>query len=164
MSNWPMLIGICAPKLVDYDRHNNSLTKLREKKEKSLSDEKNLFKVCIFRALQVLIKLMSRYDDSLNKISSKPRQTMSCTTQTSRRNSLDSWFSPRNSSIRSSTRSSICSSTYSTSCLKNSMHSRASRPSLPPRTLWKDTRQVPRMHGNRSTSCQSTNALRRLPN
>jgi hypothetical protein len=33
-------------KLVDYDRHNNSLNKLREKKEKSLSDEKNLFKVC----------------------------------------------------------------------------------------------------------------------
>lgn len=32
-------------KLVDYDRHNNSLTKLREKKDKSLSDEKNLFKL-----------------------------------------------------------------------------------------------------------------------
>lgn len=32
-------------KLVDYDRHNNSLNKLREKKEKSLTDEKNLFKV-----------------------------------------------------------------------------------------------------------------------
>jgi amphiphysin len=32
-------------KLVDYDRHNNALNKLREKKEKSLSDEKNLFKV-----------------------------------------------------------------------------------------------------------------------
>ena len=32
-------------KLVDYDRHNNSLNKLRGKKEKSLSDEKNLFKV-----------------------------------------------------------------------------------------------------------------------
>ncbi|KAH7104543.1 BAR-domain-containing protein [Auriculariales sp. MPI-PUGE-AT-0066] len=31
-------------KLVDYDRHNNSLTKLREKKDKTLSDEKNLFK------------------------------------------------------------------------------------------------------------------------
>jgi len=31
---------------VDYDRFNNSLTKLRDKKEKSLSDEKNLFKVC----------------------------------------------------------------------------------------------------------------------
>lgn len=34
-----------TPQLVDYDRHNNSLTKLRDKKEKSLSDEKNLFKV-----------------------------------------------------------------------------------------------------------------------
>ena len=32
-------------KLVDYDRFNNSLTKLREKREKTLSDEKNLFKV-----------------------------------------------------------------------------------------------------------------------
>lgn len=32
-------------KLIDFDRHNNSLNKLREKKEKSLSDEKNLFKV-----------------------------------------------------------------------------------------------------------------------
>jgi len=31
--------------LVDYDRFNNSLTKLRDKKEKSLSDEKNLYKV-----------------------------------------------------------------------------------------------------------------------
>ncbi|KAG8682641.1 hypothetical protein FRC09_016631 [Ceratobasidium sp. 395] len=28
----------------NYDRHNNSLTKLREKKEKTLNDEKNLFK------------------------------------------------------------------------------------------------------------------------
>lgn len=33
-------------KLLDYDRFNNSLTKLRDKKEKSLNDEKNLFKVC----------------------------------------------------------------------------------------------------------------------
>ncbi|ETW87661.1 hypothetical protein HETIRDRAFT_424381 [Heterobasidion irregulare TC 32-1] len=32
-------------KLVDYDRFNNSLIKLRDKKEKSLSDEKNLFKL-----------------------------------------------------------------------------------------------------------------------
>lgn len=32
-------------KLVDYDRYNNSLTKLREKKDKSLSDEKNLYKL-----------------------------------------------------------------------------------------------------------------------
>ena len=31
--------------LLDYDRFNNSLTKLRDKKEKSLNDEKNLFKV-----------------------------------------------------------------------------------------------------------------------
>ncbi len=31
-------------KLQDFDRHNNSLNKLRAKKEKSLSDEKNLFK------------------------------------------------------------------------------------------------------------------------
>ncbi|PWN49557.1 BAR-domain-containing protein [Violaceomyces palustris] len=32
-------------KLVDYDRHNNSYTKLKEKKEKTLKDEQNLFKV-----------------------------------------------------------------------------------------------------------------------
>ncbi|KAH9917360.1 BAR-domain-containing protein [Epithele typhae] len=32
-------------KLVDFDRHNNSLSKLRDKKDKSLSDEKNLFKL-----------------------------------------------------------------------------------------------------------------------
>ncbi|GJJ09401.1 hypothetical protein Clacol_003623 [Clathrus columnatus] len=32
-------------KLTDFDRFNNSLTKLRDKKEKSLSDEKNLFKL-----------------------------------------------------------------------------------------------------------------------
>ncbi len=38
--------------LLDYDRHNNSLTKLRDKKEKSLNDEKNLFKVrlCVSQA------------------------------------------------------------------------------------------------------------------
>ena len=34
-----------AVQLMDYDRFNNSLQKLRDKKEKSLSDEKNLFKV-----------------------------------------------------------------------------------------------------------------------
>lgn len=33
--------------LVDYDRFNNSLMKLRDKKEKTLNDEKNLFKVGI---------------------------------------------------------------------------------------------------------------------
>lgn len=32
-------------KLTDYDRFNNSLTKLRDKKEKTLTDEKNLFKL-----------------------------------------------------------------------------------------------------------------------
>ncbi|THH32623.1 hypothetical protein EUX98_g1582 [Antrodiella citrinella] len=32
-------------KLVDFDRYNNSLTKLRDKKEKTLNDEKNLFKL-----------------------------------------------------------------------------------------------------------------------
>jgi hypothetical protein len=47
-----------ALQLIDYDRHNNSLNKLREKKEKSLSDEKNLFKVCPFAMplKQVLIR------------------------------------------------------------------------------------------------------------
>jgi len=32
-------------KLIDYDRFNNSLTKLRDKKEKTLNDEKHLFKL-----------------------------------------------------------------------------------------------------------------------
>jgi amphiphysin len=41
----PLFLTSHLPKLVDYDRFNNSLTKLRDKKEKSLSDEKNLFKV-----------------------------------------------------------------------------------------------------------------------
>ncbi|KAI7934782.1 hypothetical protein MJO29_016045 [Puccinia striiformis f. sp. tritici] len=31
-------------KLIDFDRHNNSFTKLRDKKEKSLKDEQNIFK------------------------------------------------------------------------------------------------------------------------
>jgi hypothetical protein len=45
----PRLSG--PTQLTDYDRFNNSLTKLREKKEKSLSDEKNLFKVCTLSLL-----------------------------------------------------------------------------------------------------------------
>ena len=39
-------------KLVDYDRFNNSLTKLRDKKEKTLNDEKNLFKVRVARQIR----------------------------------------------------------------------------------------------------------------
>lgn len=31
--------------LVDYDRHNNTYTKLKDKKEKTLKDEQSLFKV-----------------------------------------------------------------------------------------------------------------------
>ena len=41
--------------LVDYDRFNNSLTKLRDKKEKTLNDEKNLFKVVVLIHINVLI-------------------------------------------------------------------------------------------------------------
>jgi amphiphysin len=46
--------------LLDYDRYNNSLTKLRDKKEKSLSDEKNLFKVifCHVHAMVVIRNLL----------------------------------------------------------------------------------------------------------
>lgn len=33
--------------LIDFDRHSNSLNKLRNKGEKSLSDEKNLFKASL---------------------------------------------------------------------------------------------------------------------
>lgn len=40
---------------MDYDRFNNSLTKLRDKKEKSLNDEKNLFKVSIAHDTYLLI-------------------------------------------------------------------------------------------------------------
>lgn len=32
---------------MDFDRHNNALNKLREKKEKTLKDEKSLFTVCL---------------------------------------------------------------------------------------------------------------------
>jgi hypothetical protein len=52
MVDWPAslffrcwFVFFSFSQLIDYDRHNNSLNKLREKKEKSLSDEKNLFKV-----------------------------------------------------------------------------------------------------------------------
>lgn len=40
-----MVFNLPNAQLTDYDRFNNSLTKLRDKKDKSLSDEKNLFKV-----------------------------------------------------------------------------------------------------------------------
>jgi amphiphysin len=42
-------------KLVDYDRHNNSLNKLRDKKEKNLNDEKNLFKVGLKGLIRMLL-------------------------------------------------------------------------------------------------------------
>lgn len=38
-------ISLTFFQLIDYDRHNLSLTKLREKRDKNLSDEKKLFKV-----------------------------------------------------------------------------------------------------------------------
>ena len=37
--------GLVRTQLVDYDRFNNSYGKLKDKKEKSLNDEKNLFKL-----------------------------------------------------------------------------------------------------------------------
>jgi hypothetical protein len=40
--------------LVDYDRFNNSLTKLRDKKEKTLNDEKNLFKVRVIVVVVII--------------------------------------------------------------------------------------------------------------
>lgn len=46
--------------LVDYDRFNNSLTKLRDKKDKSLSDEKNLFKVCRLSQVDNFILISSK--------------------------------------------------------------------------------------------------------
>jgi amphiphysin len=46
--------------LTDYDRFNNSLTKLREKKEKSLNDEKNLFRVGFLYFCSVLFMMLAR--------------------------------------------------------------------------------------------------------
>lgn len=40
-----MLTHRLARQLIDYDRINNSFTKLREKKEKTLKDEQSLFKL-----------------------------------------------------------------------------------------------------------------------
>ncbi|KAK4696255.1 hypothetical protein P7C70_g8409, partial [Phenoliferia sp. Uapishka_3] len=50
-------------KLVDYDRFNNSYTKLKDKKEKSLSDEKNLFK--LEQDLETATQEYEHYNNSL---------------------------------------------------------------------------------------------------
>lgn len=70
-------------KLVDYDRHNNSLNKLREKKEKSLSDEKNLFKVSYIASTYVQVA-HTEYRSS--KTLSLLQTIMSIITVCSRRN------------------------------------------------------------------------------
>lgn len=55
---------------MDYDRFNNSLTKLRDKKEKSLSDEKNLFKVSSFylpsEIIHVFVQLEQDFEVASN--------------------------------------------------------------------------------------------------
>lgn len=57
---------VAGCQLTDFDRHNNSLSKLREKKEKSLSDEKNLFKVSLSPSgpisLSLILIILSRSD------------------------------------------------------------------------------------------------------
>ncbi|KAK0456797.1 hypothetical protein EV421DRAFT_1895995 [Armillaria borealis] len=53
-------------KLMDYDRFNNSLTKLRDKKEKSLSDEKNLFKARSHLQLEQDFELATNEYDFIN--------------------------------------------------------------------------------------------------
>ena len=61
--------------LTDYDRHNNSLTKLRDKKEKTLNDEKNLFKVNfyfvtahpLFRSMLDFIQLEQDFEFATNE-------------------------------------------------------------------------------------------------
>ncbi|KAH9910162.1 BAR-domain-containing protein [Fomitopsis serialis] len=62
-------------KLMDYDRYNNSLTKLRDKKEKSLNDEKNLFK------LEQDFEIASNEYDYINSTMKQemPRFLMQCT-------------------------------------------------------------------------------------
>ncbi|KAL8283731.1 hypothetical protein RQP46_005526 [Phenoliferia psychrophenolica] len=50
-------------KLVDYDRFNNSYTKLKDKKEKSLNDEKNLFK--LEQDLETATQEYEHYNNSL---------------------------------------------------------------------------------------------------
>ncbi|SJL05390.1 related to RVS167-BAR adaptor protein [Armillaria ostoyae] len=53
-------------KLMDYDRFNNSLTKLRDKKEKSLSDEKNLFKARSHLQLEQDFEMATNEYDFIN--------------------------------------------------------------------------------------------------
>jgi hypothetical protein len=73
--------------LVDYDRHNNSLMKLRDKKEKSLSDEKNLFKVrSVAASLDYAIHCQSVC--SWSRTSRLPPMNMTPSTQRSRRTCL----------------------------------------------------------------------------
>lgn len=95
-------------KLVDYDRHNNSLNKLREKKEKSLSDEKNLFKVDRPSLLPHRVHWAHALHRS-SRTTSWRAGNMSITTTCSRPSCriLSRW--PRGSSTRCSTRSTTCS-------------------------------------------------------
>jgi hypothetical protein len=97
--------------LVDYDRFNNSLTKLRDKKEKSLSDEKNLFKVAALVNSPIkcgfLIMLFS-----CNKTTRSPQTTMTPSIRLSRLIYPGSSHSPRRLWTRCSTHSSTCSELY----------------------------------------------------
>jgi hypothetical protein len=84
-------------KLVDYDRFNNSYTKLRDKKEKSLNDEKNLFKVRPPRA--ATSPFCSDRAHSSSKTLRSPHKTTSTTTARSRPSSRSS-SRPRSPSSR----------------------------------------------------------------
>ena len=92
-------------KLVDYDRHNNSLNKLREKKEKSLSDEKNLFKASALWSDPHPQLTFSRSSRTLSLL----QRSTSITTTCSRPSSPSSSRWAPDSSTRSSTRSTTCS-------------------------------------------------------
>ncbi|KAK0207971.1 hypothetical protein DFS33DRAFT_1379521 [Desarmillaria ectypa] len=69
-------------KLMDYDRFNNSLTKLRDKKEKSLSDEKNLFKARSYLQLEQDFEMATNeYDFINNALKTDLPRFMSLSTQ-----------------------------------------------------------------------------------
>lgn len=101
------IIGIIdSLQLLDFDRFNNSLTKLRDKKEKSMSDEKNLFKVwgCAFKGILSYLTF-----SSLNKTLNSPPMTMIISIHPWSKIFLVSCNYRLNSLIRSLIRSSICS-------------------------------------------------------
>lgn len=113
--------GSATTQLVDYDRFNNSYTKLKDKKEKSLSDEKNLFK------LEQDLEQATQEYDHYNKcvaahevaVTGRSHRSLSLSPARSRAKSLTSSSSRRRSSLpsfRPSTSSRSESSVSSFAC------------------------------------------------